>query len=168
MFMSYQRAFTLIELCIVLALLAILAQIAVPSFQDFLERNQQQALQDQLARAVQHARMHAITHRTRVELCGSIDGVNCHSDWSQGWLFREVKQIAPLSVTRLAPDKKRLNWSGFQTKIQFTSNGSSPIGNGRFYSCHKQHISWQLILNRQGRLRTASSSENEAEAARCS
>ena len=168
MWISYQRAFTLIEMFIVLALMAIVAQIAVPAFQDFLERNQQQVLSDQIARAVQHARAHAVTHRTRVELCGSRDGVSCHSDWSQGWLLKELKQDEPLNIMRLKPDKKRLNWSGFQSKIQFSSNGSSPTGNGRFYSCHKQQISWQLILNRQGRLRTASDSENEAEAARCS
>ena len=106
-------------------------------------------------------------HRIRVELCGSIDGLSCHSDWSQGWLLREAKNESPLSITRLSSDKKRLKWKGFQAKIQFHSNGSSPIGNGRFYSCYKQHISWQLILNRQGRLRTASKSENEAENARC-
>lgn len=168
MFIQYQRAFTLIEMFIVLALMAILAQIAVPALQDFLERNQQQTLSDQIARAVHHARAHAVTHRIRVELCGSRDGVSCHSDWSEGWLLRELKLDTPLSIVRLNPDKKRLNWSGFQTKIQFSSNGSSPTGNGRFYSCYKQRISWQLILNRQGRLRTASDSENEAEAARCS
>ncbi len=167
MFMKNQRAFTLIEMLIVIALLAILAQIAVPAFQDFIEHNQQQALSDQIARAVHHARAHAVTHRVRVELCGSRDGVSCHSDWSQGWLMREINKTSPLAITRLNTDKQRLKWSGFQTKIQFHSNGISPIGNGRFYSCHKQRISWQLILNRQGRLRTASSSENEAEATRC-
>ncbi len=55
--MNYQRAFTLVELCIVLALLAILAQVAVPAFHDFLERNQQQALYNQIAHAVNHARL---------------------------------------------------------------------------------------------------------------
>lgn len=168
MFMKNQRAFTLIEMLIVVALLAILAQIAVPAFQDFVERNKQQALADQVARAVQHARAYAVTHRVRVELCGSRDGVSCHSDWSQGWLLREINQTSPLAITRLNTDKQRLKWSGFQTKIQFHGNGISPISNGRFYSCHKQRISWQLILNRQGRLRAANNSENEAEAARCS
>ena len=163
-----QRAFTLMEMFIVLAALAILAQIAVPAFHDFIERNQQQVLSDQIARAVQQARTHAVTHRTRVELCGTRDGITCHSDWSQGWLIRELKHPAVLHITQLDPDKKRLKWSGFQNKIHFHSNGISPTGNGRFYSCHKQRISWQLILNRQGRLRTASHSENDAEAARCS
>ena len=55
MFMSKQRAFTLVEMFIVLALLAIFAQVAVPAFQDFIEANQQQALQEQIVRAVQNA-----------------------------------------------------------------------------------------------------------------
>lgn len=168
MFMSKQRAFTLVEMFIVLALLAIFAQVAVPAFQDFIEANQQQALQEQIVRAVQNARTHAVTHRIQVELCGSRDGIVCHNDWSEGWLLREVKQTTPLHITRLDSSKKHLQWSGFQNKIQFHRNGNSPTGNGRFYSCHKQRISWQLVLNRQGRLRVASSSENEEETARCS
>lgn len=64
--MYSQRAFTLVEIFIVLALLAILAQLAVPALQDFLERNQQQALYNQIARAVNQARSHAVTHRVRV------------------------------------------------------------------------------------------------------
>lgn len=166
--MNYQRAFTLVELCIVLALLAILAQVAVPAFQDFLERNQQQTLYNQVARAVNHARAHAVTHRVRVELCGTLDGRSCNKDWSQGWLLREINQPLPIAVTQLKTDRRRLQWSGFQTKIQFHSNGISPTSNGRFYSCHKQEISWQLILNRQGRLRSASSTENTAQITRCS
>ncbi|QEY59683.1 prepilin-type N-terminal cleavage/methylation domain-containing protein [Pseudomonas sp. C27(2019)] len=166
--MNDQRAFTLVEMCIVLALLAILAQVALPAFQDFLERNQQQALYNQIARAVNHARTHAVTHRVRVELCGTHDGRSCNKDWSQGWLLREVNQLQPIAVTQLKTDRRRLQWSGFQAKIQFHSNGISPTGNGRFYSCHKQEISWQLILNRQGRLRSASSTENAEQIARCS
>ncbi len=166
--MSKQGAFTLVEMLIVLALLAIFAQIALPAYQELIEANQQQALQEQITRAVQNARTHAVTHRVQVELCGSRDGIVCDNDWSQGWLLREVKPSPPLHITRLDSSKKRLQWSGFQHKIQFHRNGNSPTGNGRFYSCHKQRISWQLVLNRQGRLRVASSSENERESARCS
>lgn len=165
--MNVQRAFTLIEMMIVVALLTILGLVAVPALQDFIERNRQQALYHQIIRAVQHARSHAITQRVQVELCGSHDGVSCHSDWSRGWLLRDSQQTTALAVTQLNSDRQRLHWSGFRPRIQFHSNGISPTGNGRFYSCYKNAISWQLILNRQGRLRTASRSENAAEQARC-
>lgn len=165
--MNTQGAFTLIELMIVVALLAILGLVAVPALQDFIERNRQQALYHQIIRAVQHARTHAITQRVKVELCGSYDGLSCHSDWSRGWLLSEVEQSTPLAVTQLKRDRQRIHWSGFRPKIQFHSNGISPTGNGRFYSCYKHAVSWQLVLNRQGRLRTASRAENTAEQARC-
>lgn len=165
--MQQQRAFTLVELLIVLTLLAILAQFALPTMHDFIQRNQQHALSNQIARALHNARAYAVTHRVGVELCGSQDGLSCVSDWSQGWLLREINQSTPVAVTQLNTQQPRLQWSGFQSTIKFHSNGISPIGNGRFYSCDQQDISWQLILNRQGRLRSASTAENAAEQARC-
>lgn len=166
--MQAQRAFTLIEMFIVLALLSILGQIAVPALQDFLERNRQQALYDQVTRAVYHARMHAVTHRTPVELCGSSDGATCDNQWAQGWLLRESDQAEPIVVTQLQNGRQSLQWQGLNTRIRFHSNGLSSASNGRFYSCYKEQISWQLVLNRQGRLRTSSTAENTAEASRCS
>lgn len=165
--MSYQRAFTLIEMLIVVALLSILGLVAVPALADFIETNRQQALYHQVVRAVHNARTHAVTQRISVELCGTQDGISCHKDWSQGWLLMDSQAKKPVAVTLLKSDRQRLQWRGFRNKIQFHSNGISPTGNGRFYSCHKQQISWQLILNRQGRLRKASSAENAAEQAHC-
>lgn len=165
--MQIQRAFTLIEMLIVLALLAILGRIAVPALQSLLERNQQQALSDQVARAVYNARAYAISQGVAVELCGSQDGLNCTDDWSHGWLLREINHTEPLLVTQLSSTGQTLHWSGFQPYISFHSNGISPTGNGRFYSCTHHSLSWQLILNRQGRLRTASHTENTRDSARC-
>ncbi len=165
--MSKQHAFTLIELLIVLALVAILGQIAAPALQDFLARNQQQALYNQISRSLQHARSYAVTNRVSVELCGTHDGLTCHTDWSQGWLLRELNNDSLIAVTLLDSDQQHLHWSGFQKEIEFHSNGISPRGNGRFYNCYKNTIGWQLILNRQGRLRTTSPNENAADSARC-
>lgn len=166
--MSSQRAFTIAELLIVLALAAIVSNIAVPALQDFLERNQQQVLYQQISRALQHARSYAVTHRVSVELCGSSDGLSCKSKWSQGWLLRELNKESAIAVTLLNSDHQRLQWKGFNQTIQFHSTGMSPVGNGRFYSCYKGKVSWQLVINRQGRLRTAPNSENVTKAALCS
>ena len=166
--MKNQYAFTLFEILTVLALLAIIGRIAVPALQDFLERNQQQAIFNQIVRAVHNARSHAVTQRVTVELCGSRDGLSCHSDWSHGWLLREVKNDTPIAVTLLSPDRQHLQWKGVKPEIQFNSNGISSLGNGRFYGCYKEKISWQLILNRQGRLRVGSQQENSAHNANCS
>lgn len=166
--MRTQRAFTVVELLIALALVAIIGSIAIPALQDFLERNQQQVLYQQISRALQHARSYAVTHRVSVELCASNDGLSCNSSWSHGWLLRELNKESVIAVTLLNSDSQRLQWKGFNQIIQFHSTGISPVGNGRFYSCYKNKVSWQLVINRQGRLRTASSRENITEAALCS
>jgi len=66
-----------------------------------------------------------------------------------------------LQLTQL-PTHDELRWSGFKQSIRFRDNGSSPTGNGRFYQCHKQQVVWQLILNRQGRLRQGTPAENSS------
>lgn len=166
--MRTQHAFTLVELLIVLTLVAITGNIAIPALQDFLERNQQQVLYHQISRALQHARSYAVTHRVSVELCASNDGLSCTSDWSHGWLLRELNQKSTIAVTLLHIDQQRLQSNKSEQKIIFHSNGTSPRGNGRFYSCYKGKVSWQLVINRQGRLRTEPDSENITEAALCS
>lgn len=83
-----QQGVTLIELLIVIALLAIVAQVALPAWQTFIAKNRSLALQHSVERAVQLARAQAITRRVSIELCGSSNGISCSSNWSGGWLMR--------------------------------------------------------------------------------
>ncbi len=154
------QGFTLVELLITLALLAIVANIAVPAFDGLITRNRQQALMEQVEAILVNARADAILKRRTVEICGSADGQTCSNDWASGWLVR-TSDNQLLQLTQL-PTHDELRWSGFKQSIRFRDNGSSPTGNGRFYQCHKQQVVWQLILNRQGRLRQGTPAENSS------
>lgn len=57
------RGFTLVELMITLAILAIVATIAVPNFVQFIRNNQVQAKADELKTFLQYARGQAVTTR---------------------------------------------------------------------------------------------------------
>lgn len=61
--MNNKRAFTLVELMVVVALLAVIASVAVPSFTQFLINNRLQAQADEFAFFLQYARGEAVTKR---------------------------------------------------------------------------------------------------------
>lgn len=152
------QGFTLVELLITLALLAIVANIAVPAFDGLITRNRQQALMEQVEGILVNARADAVLKRRTIEVCGSSDGETCSASWASGWLVRTLDGRI-LQLTQL-PSHDELRRSGFQQSIRFRDNGSSPTGNGRFYQCQDQRVAWQLILNRQGRLRQGTPAEN--------
>lgn len=163
----HQHAFSLPEVLVTLALLGTGLSIATPALSELLERNQQLALRDSLHASLQQARAQSILQRYSVEICGSSDGLRCQNDWSYGWLVRRNEGSQnPLEHIKLAPGTN-LRWSGFDKTIRFHANGTSPTGNGRFYQCHNGKIRWQLIINRQGRVRHSSEAENASSVAKC-
>ena len=62
------RGFTLVELMITIALLAIVATIAVPNFVQFIRNNQVQAKADELKTFLQYARGQAVMTRKTYEV----------------------------------------------------------------------------------------------------
>lgn len=81
-----QRGFTLIELMVTLAVLAIVASIAVPSFNTMIQNNRSLALGEELASALNYARSEAVKRGARITLCGSVNGTACDGDWTDNWI----------------------------------------------------------------------------------
>jgi prepilin-type N-terminal cleavage/methylation domain len=81
------RGFTLVELMITLAVLAIIMAIATPAFTGLVNSNRLTAQSNELVTAFQIARSEAIRRNARVTFCGSTDGASCAAagNWSQ-WL----------------------------------------------------------------------------------
>lgn len=64
--MTRIKGFTLVELMVIVALVAIMAAIAVPSFTDFIRKNEIQAAADDITGLLQFARNQAINTRSSV------------------------------------------------------------------------------------------------------
>lgn len=82
--------FTLVELMVTLAVLAILIGVAMPSFTALTHRNRLTAAANELVGAMQTARMEAIRRNSRVVLCPTTTGTACAdagTDWSRLLVF---------------------------------------------------------------------------------
>lgn len=87
--MHHSRAFTLIELMITLAILAILLAIAAPSFRDTIQNNRTQTIANDLTTALQFARSEAVKRGVRVDICRRAANACADAvDWGNGWLVK--------------------------------------------------------------------------------
>jgi type IV fimbrial biogenesis protein FimT len=80
--------FTLYELLMTLALVAIVATVGVPSFGSLLANSRLRAEANALFESVHLARKESIVRRRAVTLCPSLDGLSCDpgNQWSAGWI----------------------------------------------------------------------------------
>src|SRR5690625_6984169 len=83
-----QRGFTLIELMVIIALVAIMAGVAVPSFTRFVNNNRVTTQADEIHRFLQYARGEAVVRRQE-------QGVSLASDAFEGDGANRGLEIAP-------------------------------------------------------------------------
>ncbi len=83
--------YTLYELLMTLALIALIAGLGVPSLSGTIARSKMRAEVNALFHAVHLARKESIMRRRVVSLCPTTDGLRCEPgrDWSYGWLMFE-------------------------------------------------------------------------------
>lgn len=85
----YRRGgFTLPELLVTIAVVAILAMVAMPSFNHLIRRHRVSLATNQLMGDLAYARAEAATRGSFVSLCASSDGASCSgsTSYADGWL----------------------------------------------------------------------------------
>ena len=110
--------FSLIELMIVIAIAAILATLAAPSFIATTQRFRSLSESSSFASDLQYARSEAIKQGLPVTLCSSSDGSTCaaSNNWHFGWIIfsdpAATQTATPGSILR-----KQKSWVGTDTFV---------------------------------------------------
>lgn len=132
-----QAGFTLMELIVVVAIAAILATIAAPSFTGLINDTKQSSLTSQLVSDLNRARSEAIKRNARIVFCvRNSAGTDCGTgtNWQNGWLIcygssacdttlpSDGSAANPLSVRQVLDP--RLTLTGSTNLIRFNPNGT--------------------------------------------
>ena len=160
------RAFTLIELMVSIAIIAVLAGLAAPPAYRVLEQHKATSGINWILRAIHVTRQSAVDHGTTTTLCPSdLDG-HCGGAWHRRVMVftdhNADRQInGPDSVVtylNFPHQGATLKWRSFRNKqyLQMEPTGFTNFQNGNFVYCsakQEPQFSRQIVLNRQGRVR---------------
>jgi type IV fimbrial biogenesis protein FimT len=114
------RGFTIVELMITLALLAILIALAAPSFNDASLSGKLGSFASQLVASTQIARSEAVKRNQTVRMCASEDGDACATSggWEQGWII-VLDDDTVIDYQQALPDEFRIDQAGGLAEIDF-------------------------------------------------
>lgn len=172
--MSKQSGFTLLELMIGIAVAAILATMAVPSFNGLIQRTRLDSKTNELFSAAQYARSESLRRNINVTICRSpnpaaappacgVAGDN--GTWANGWIvfvdgatpgFVDVND----TVLRVATPVNGVTSSNVQSyaeRFGFQPSGrpqilpGNPNGNGTIHVCNGV-FRREIVVSRTGRV----------------
>ena len=164
-----ESGFTLLELMITLAVAAVLAGIAIPSFKSSISSNRLTTNTNELVTALNLARSEAIKRGKRVVVRRT------NTDWKDGWrVFIDENNNDAYNTTGSNPDTELRVYSGFSSAFTLTGNTNfvdfvryMPSGqsnaDGIFVICDSGAISGakMIIVNPVGRVQIGSDTDND-------
>lgn len=134
--------FTLTELLVALLIASIVLSFSLPNFSRMIDRHQLKVEAQGLKQILQYARQSAITLGKVVNVCPTIEGLECGGSWQQGQLVMTNRQ--PLRVWRLAQNHLKLDLN--RDKIRYLPDGSAEGFNGTFvYQPHDRENKPRLL-----------------------
>lgn len=167
-----ERGFTLLELMIGLALLALLLTLATPPLRELITANRAAVHAQTLMASLFLARTEAVKRNRRITLCKSADGATCTTagDWSQGWVV--FVDETPFGARDPAEEVVRIqqglgddftlrnsnagNWYAYRPDGSALSSGG--LVTGTFRICpgsDSAELAYRVITNITGRPRVA-------------
>jgi type IV fimbrial biogenesis protein FimT len=112
------KGFTLIELMVTIAVLAIIVTIAIPSFQDIIERNRVVTQANNILSAVQLARSEAVKRGETITLTANAGG------FTGGWCVHADGACDAANQIRAIEATTGLAFPGSDSSVAFSARGA--------------------------------------------
>ena len=157
--MRRDSGFTLIELMIAVALVAILLATAVPALDDFTNDARQTGAINDFISSIHLARNTAITTNSRVTMCASASGTNCElTSWDAGWIvFGDLNSNGALELgetivsASAAVEGLSIQSGEFPAALMYRPNGramtAALTGNsGEFAVCDFRGVDYAKVI----------------------
>lgn len=158
------RGFTLIELMVALAVVAVLATIAYPSFTQVIRSNRVATAANELVASVALARHTAIRNTHGAGLCASANGTSCGSNWSRGFLiWEDIDGDSTLDggelVLRFVQGPAQMQLTGTANRFAFDRRGRLKNATNVTFGlqpseCGGQELRRTFVINASGQMRT--------------
>lgn len=129
--MRNEQGFSLIELMVTVAILAILLMIAAPSFTETIRNNRANALANNFVTSFQYTRSEAIKRNQRVTICPGRSG-DCGTDWSEGWRAQITTGGGTEVLKTWPPLDDNMTITGANNTITFNASGLLTSAAGAF------------------------------------
>lgn len=124
--MKIIKGFTLVELMVTIAVLAIIATLAAPNLSQILKNTKVKTSSGDIFNFLQQARTEAVRLGKTVTICGSSDGTNCltanKTNWSTGLIAKSSASSTP--IQKLTFENTQLSITAPET-ISFNPVGST-------------------------------------------
>jgi type IV fimbrial biogenesis protein FimT len=130
------RGVTLLELMITIAIAAILASLALPSFSSSLQSNRVATTSNEFLASVAYARSEAMRNNRGAVMCPSTDGSACGGTWQNGWIVwadqnaNGTREDPAEPVLRRQDALYKQTSTGGGTAIRFSPRGAVVGGAG--------------------------------------
>ncbi|MCF0015265.1 GspH/FimT family pseudopilin [Pseudomonas stutzeri] len=159
------QGFTLIELIVTLAVLAISIAVAAPVFTATLDSVRERTLLDQLLADIHFARSAAIARRRPVSICTGDEACSGEANWSGPvFIFDDLNGNgalddgdSPLRGSMIG-NNYQWSWSNFrkQPHLTFKPDGTTHSLNGSFVLCRRGMALKKIVINITGRVKLES------------
>lgn len=162
------RGFTLIELIVTFAVLAIIATLAVPTYQDLKARQELKTVTSVIKQFVSSAKSNAVIYHSIIVVCSSSNLTQCTNDqWNTGVIMfsdhnnnEQVDSNERIhSTVAMQLNYGSLKWvGGFSSRkiLTFQGDTGAPRGaSGSFHYCsrHDSQLNKRIVIAPMGHTR---------------